>query len=166
MAPHVLWDCGYPSDFAIDSFAMRPEPSVHDNQVYSCQVDCEHKTIILHTVFRDKEAPEFTDVVFNNVLAHRFEHVRPGNILFDVEEIDPALIIRDQAAVFEKSRQYGWPPVEYNGDLDVLIATMKERRISGYSIDSSFGLPGWVLAGSCERVQRDQAARRRDQPSN
>ena len=82
---------------------MQPEPSVHDNHVYSYKVDCEHKTLILHTAFRDKEAPEFTDIVFNIVLAHHFEHVLPGNILFDVEEIDPALIIRDHAAVFEKS---------------------------------------------------------------
>ena len=159
MARHVLWDYGYPTDFAVDSLAMRREPSVHDNHVYSYKVDCEHKTLILHTVFRDKEAPEFTDIVFNNVLAHHFEHALPGNILFDVEEIDPALIIRDHAAVIEKSRQHGWPPVECNGDLDVLIATMKERRVLGYSIDSSFGLSGWVLAGSCERAERYQATR-------
>ena len=112
MAQHVLWDYDYPSDFAIDSLAMQPEPSVHDNHVCSYKEDCEHKTLILHTLFRNKEAPEFTDIVFDILLAHQLEHVLPGNILLEVEKIDPALIIRHHATVFEKTWHYGWPPVE------------------------------------------------------
>jgi hypothetical protein len=45
----------------------------------------------LHTVFRDREPHEFTDIIFHDVMAHHFEHVLPGNILFDVEEADVQL---------------------------------------------------------------------------
>ena len=65
------------------------EPSVHDNFVYAYSVDCEGRRLVLHTAFRDRPPQEFTDVVFRDVVAHHFEHVLPGNILFDVPHAQP-----------------------------------------------------------------------------
>jgi hypothetical protein len=138
---------------------MEPEPSVHDNFVYAYTVDCERRRVTLHTAFRDREPHEFTDVIFHDVIAHWFEHVLPGNILFDVAEQDLGSIVQAHAAVFNESWRWGWPPVEYRGDLELLTATLQAQSARAYSIGSSYGLSGWVLAGSCERLVRSEPAR-------
>jgi hypothetical protein len=138
---------------------MQPAPSVHDNFVYAYSVDCEGRRLVLHTTFRDREPPEFTDIVFRDVVAHHFEHVLPGNILFDVVEADVAAVVRDNERLLAESWRYGWPPVEYRGDLNALVEALKASSVRAYTIDSSCGLSGWVLAGACERLSRDEAAR-------
>jgi hypothetical protein len=137
---------------------MRPEPSVHDNIVYAYTVDCEARRLVLHTVFRHRETNEFTDVVFREVVAHDFSNVLPGNILFDVAESDIAKLILENKELFAESWRYGWPPVDYNGDLNVLLEALRAAAVRAYSIGSSFGLSGWVLAGSCERKSRRERA--------
>lgn len=137
---------------------MQPEPSVHDNFVYGYSVDCEERRLVLHTAFRDHEPQEFTDVVFRGVVAHYFEHALPGNILFDVEEGDVAEIVRENKSLLADSWRYGWPPVEYRGDLAVLVDALKAASIRAYSIASSYGLSGWVLASACARVSRSEPA--------
>jgi hypothetical protein len=137
---------------------MRPKPSVHDNFVYAYSVDCEGRRLVLHTAFRDREPHEFTDVIFRDVVAHLFEHALPGNILFDVEEVDVAAVVRENERLLADSWRYGWPPVEYRGNLDALIEALKVSAVRAYAIGSSYGLSGWVLAGSCERVARGEAA--------
>jgi hypothetical protein len=64
-----------------------PHRSVHDNNVYAFAVLCEQRRIVLHTEYRDGGAEEYTDVVFDGVVAHHFEDVLEGNILFGVEEV-------------------------------------------------------------------------------
>jgi hypothetical protein len=138
---------------------MRPEISVHDNDVYAYSVDCEGQRLVLHTVFRGREPHEFTDVVFDGVVAHHFENVLPGNILFGVDDFEVAALVRDNAALLADSWRYGWPPVDYRGDVDVLSAKLAAESVRGFLISSSYGLCGWVLAARCEPVQRPEAAK-------
>ncbi len=133
---------------------MQEERSVHDNFVYGYSVDCERRRLVLHTAYKDREPHEFTDIVFRDVVAHHFEHVLPGNILFDVEEVDLTHLVRENAALFGQSWRYAWPPFEYDGDLELLIRLMQAASVRAYAIGSSYGLSGWVLAGSSERVAR------------
>ena|SRR5690349_80139 len=135
-----------------------PQLSVHDNFVYSYSVNCQRQRIVLHTAFRDREPREFIDVVFHDVVAHHFQHVLPNNILFDIEEVEVSALIRDNASVFADSWRYAWPAVEYRGDLDALVERLKAASLQAYSINSSYGMSGWVLAGKCEYRSRDTAA--------
>lgn len=137
---------------------MTAEISVHDNFVYAFSVDCEGRRLVLHTAYRDGDANEFTDVVFRDVVAHRIEHVLPGNIRMDVEERDVASVVRENSDILERSFRYGWPPVEYSGDLSSLIECLKAQLTRAWSIDASYGLSGWVMAAQCERVRREQSA--------
>ena len=138
---------------------MRAEASVHDNFVYAYSVDCEGRRLTLHTAYRDREPHEFTDVVFRDVVAHHLERVLPGNILFDVEEADVAAVVRDNEHMLAESWRYGWPPVEYRGDPGELVKALKASSVRAYTVSSSYGLSGWVLAGACERVTRGQRAK-------
>ena len=133
---------------------MSSEISVHDNVIYAYQVDCEGRRLILHTVFEDREPNEFTDVVFGNTIAHYFEHVLPGNILFDIEEVEVGAFVRDREEIFVDSRRYGWPPIEFDGDIESLVASLQATSAHAYLVNSSYGMSGWVLAGSCERLSR------------
>lgn len=123
--------------------------------MYGYTVDCDERRLVLHTAFRNHEPSEFTDVVFREVIAHHFEHVLPGNILFDIEEPDVAEFVQRNAEVFADSWRFGWPPVTYGGDLSRLTEALKSASVRAYLIGSSYGLSGWVLAGSCQRVRRD-----------
>lgn len=138
---------------------MQSSSSVHDNFIYAYVVNCEQRQITLHTAYRDNEPNEFTDVIFRDVVAHLFEHVLSTNILFDVEEADVASVVQANANVFTDSWHWGWPPVEYKGDLAMLTVTLKAQHVRAYAINSSCGLSGWVLAGSCECLSRSELAR-------
>lgn len=133
---------------------MQPERSVHDNFVSGYSVDCEGRRIVLHMVFRDREPFEYTDVVFQDVFAHRFEHVLEGNILFDVEEVDVENFVEGEGELFAKSWRYGWPSFEYDGDLPQLVRSMRAASARVFAVSSSYGLSGWVVARSVERIAR------------
>lgn len=137
----------------------RPEPSVHDNQIYAYSVDCEGRRLVLHTAFPDREPHGYTDVVFREVVAHHFEHVLPGSILFDVEGADVATLVEHNERLLAESWRHGWPPLEYNGSLTALVAALRAASVRAYTISSSYGLSGWVLATACDRVPRDAPAR-------
>ncbi|HVS71934.1 MAG TPA: hypothetical protein VHQ47_11820 [Phycisphaerae bacterium] len=132
---------------------------MHDHVVYAYSVDCEERRVVVHTVYRGGPSAKFTDVIFGDVVAHYFEHVLPENILFDVAEADVAAVVREHGSLLADSWRYRWPAVEYRGDLDVLIEKLKAAGVRAYVIESSYGLSGWVLAGSCKRVARGEAAR-------
>jgi hypothetical protein len=136
---------------------MGPTRSVHDNHVYAISIALEVERLILHTVFRDREPVEYTDVTFSGVVAHNFRHALRGNILFDVTEGEVQSLIHAEAELLKESWRYGWPEVEYKGDLDRLIEALRNKSIRAYSIDSSYGLSGWVLAVDCHRIPRDKA---------
>ncbi|HMN40440.1 MAG TPA: hypothetical protein PKE29_06305 [Phycisphaerales bacterium] len=137
---------------------MPTEPSVHDNEIYAYTVACAAGRITLHTVFHHRDPAEHTDVVFRGVVAHFFEHTLAGNILFDIEEGDVESLVRENRALFESSWRWAWPPLDYKGDLQLLVAGLKARSVRAFLISSSFGLSGWVLCADCHRAQRDGPA--------
>ena len=139
------------------SFAMAETgPSVHDDFAYA--VDCDGRRLVLHTAYRDGEPVEYTDVVFHDVVAHRFEHDLPGGILFDVEEVPVATVARANADHFAAGTRYGWPAVAYPGDPELFADRLTAAGVRAFGVQSSYGLCGWVLAGRCERVARDGPA--------
>src|SRR5436190_5935403 len=111
---------------------MHSEPSVHDNVIYAYSVNCEQQQVILHTAFRDRQPHEFTDVVFRDVVAHHFEHVLKGNIVCDIEEVDVDWLVHNSERVLSDSWRYGWPQIEYRGDLDALIRALKAASVRAY----------------------------------
>jgi hypothetical protein len=117
-------------------------------------VDCEGRRIILFAEFTDSLPWEFTDVTFAGVVAHHFECVLHGNILFDIEEVEPALIVKDWANLFASLKNYGWPADIPYASPDDLISILRERGVKAFQIGSSYGMTGWVLASTMELVAR------------
>jgi hypothetical protein len=126
---------------------MGDEISVHDNVLVSYEVNCERRTICLHTQFRDRGPPfELTDVIFTGVVAYQFEHDSTiGTILFDVEDVDAIQVWRDNAASFRAGIPYGWPGEWANAEESAQLF-FRENSIVGYVVAASCGLRGWILA--------------------
>jgi hypothetical protein len=132
--------------------------SVHDNNVYGCSLDFKHQRLTLHTCFLDRSPHEYTDVVFHGVVAHHFERHLSDNILFDIAEVSATAIVEANADWFSDSWRYGWPPIDYRGDLSLLCNELQNQSINGFEIQSSYGLDGWVLCKSCDRLSRVEVA--------
>ena len=135
-----------------------PDRSVHDNNVYGYAVLCERRRIVLHTEYRDGGAEEYTNVVFDGVVAHHFEDVLDGNILFSVEVVDPEQIVISWADLFVRRKNYGWPKIEYDQPQE-LVAILRREGVKGFEIGSSYGLGGWVLAAKMDVVERPEKMR-------
>ena len=132
--------------------------SVHDSNVYAYAVLCEQRRIVLHTEYRDGGAEEYTDVLFDGVIAHHFDDVLDGNILFDIEEEDPQKIVMDWADLFAHRKTYGWPKVQY-ADPQELVAILRRDGVRAYEIGSSYGLTGRVLAAKLDLLARPSRVR-------
>jgi hypothetical protein len=117
---------------------------VHDNEVLSYTVDCANHTVTLRTSFGSDPA-EFTDVIFRGVAAYELRDDCFGNILLDIDEVEPARVILGASEKFESGRRYGWP-APWNSSLEDAVAFAVEQGLRGFSVCASLGLNGWVLA--------------------
>jgi hypothetical protein len=122
--------------------------SVHDNRIIAYEVDAERRRIILHTRFDDRTPTEYTDVMFDGVLAYRFENDNFGNIIQGIEETSLSQLLSDNRNVFEDGKKYGWPGV-WNESPEASLYYFESNRAKAFEISSSFGLDGWVIAESC-----------------
>jgi hypothetical protein len=133
---------------------------VHDNEVYAQTVDYEGCRILLHTVCPPMAPSEFTDVVFDGVVAHHFERqaFRGGggstNILFDVEESEIAGALDVCPDLLATVQNYGGMG---SGDADV-AAWLAADGVTCFAISSSCGLSGFVLAKGVEFRRRPSRA--------
>ena len=97
-------------------------------------------------------------MAFSGVVAHSFQNVLSGNILFDISEVEVQSIVRQWSDLFEQGKNYGWPEqIEYEG-LDDLVVVLGKRSVKGFEISSSFGLGGWVLAEKMDICERSAKA--------
>lgn len=130
------------------------EISVHDNVLVSYEVLSERREIRLYTEFRDNGEPfEHTDVVFTGVSAYHFWQDCFGNIIFDIDETTPEAIYRDHRAEFEAGWRYGWPG-NWGKTEEAALAYFREHGVRGFTLQTSYGMDGWVLAESMERFQK------------
>ena len=123
--------------------------SVHDNVLLSLWVDCAHRQIVLRTMYeRPDDQSEYTNIVFDDVLAYHFQSDNFGTILFDVEEEPLERTLENWQFVFEERKNYGWLPFKYEDTSDVWVR-LSESGIKSFGISASYGMVGFVLAKPC-----------------
>jgi len=127
--------------------------SAHDNHIVSYTVLAKEKRIVLQTEFRDQEPHEFTDVVFEEVLAYDFEHDLFGTIIHNVEEVDLATLLKEKAAMFEEGWRYGWPR-GWEKEKEEIEAFVRRLEMRAFELSSSYGMSGWVLAKRMTKIKR------------
>src|SRR5258708_7656406 len=139
------------------------QTSVHDNWIYAQAVDHERCRIVLHTVYAHVEPPEYTDIIFEGVVVHHFEQQNvndgknPGNVLFDVVETDPVFILDQYADLLARTKNYGWPMLEYHGHND-LASRLTEGGAKCFEVHGVCGIHGFVFAKSVKFRSRQSHA--------
>lgn len=122
-------------------------PSVHDNLLISYEVHCEKRTISLRTEYRLKDKPtEFTNIIFEGVRAYHFQNDAFGNIIFGVENVPAEWFLERYGAEIVETNRMAGSPGEWVKDLDSAPAYLSEQEIQAFTLSSSLGLCGWVLA--------------------
>jgi len=132
---------------------MAQEISVHDNHLVAYTVLAKEHKIVLQTEYRDREPPEFTDVVFDEVLAYHFENDLFGTIIFDVKEVDLTELLKENTTLFDNGWRYGWPRgwEKQKEDITDFVIRMDMRA---YEISASYGMTGWVLARKMNKIKK------------
>jgi hypothetical protein len=125
------------------------ERSVHDNRIIRYLVDSEHRRIVLYTKFDDeRDPPEFTDIVFEGVLAYHFEGDNFDNIIFSVEESSLSKLMSENRELFIRGRDYHWPG-SWNESPEAALHYFESEGGRAFAISSSYGMAGWVVAQEC-----------------
>jgi hypothetical protein len=131
--------------------------SVHDNFVLGYSVNCEAKTLVVQTEYRDQGEPfERTDVRFEGVLGYLLQDSL-GGILFDIEQVDFDEVYEAHADLFTAGANYGWPFQQCSSDPRGYV---KAASAATFRIQSSIGFDGFVVCKSMaiEAAQLDDAA--------
>jgi hypothetical protein len=137
-------------------------PAFHDWYLLGYSVECESRRVVVHVdSYHDRPETQHVDVVFEGVVAHHFENVLSGNIIFDVKETSPRVVVESYAWLFDRLANYGYPDIgaRWNGR-DELISLLEARGSRGFEIDSSYGAWGFVLANSISLRPRPGPAER------
>jgi hypothetical protein len=132
---------------------MPTEPSVHDNRIIAYFVLAKEKRIILETEFCDRKPHEFTDVIFEGVLAYDFENDLFGTIIFDVKEVDLSILLKEHAAMFEAGWRYGWPRGWDKGKEEIEVF-VRRQNMRAFELSASYGMTGWVIAERMVKMQK------------
>ena len=128
--------------------------SIHDNNIYRISIGCENKRIILHTEYSAIDPPEYTDVVFNNVICHHFEHIWEGNILLDIEDVDTNAFYTDYESWLKSEEKYGFPVSV--SSIDKFESEISSKGLKIYIINPSYGMWGWVICSNVEYQAKDK----------
>jgi hypothetical protein len=122
-------------------------PSIHDNQLVSCEVQYEKRTITLRTEYRVENKPtEFTNVVFEGVQGYNFENDAFGNIILDLATVSVEYLLTAYGPQIAESYRMAGSPGTWAANLDSAPDYLRGQGIKGFVLSSSYGLSGWVLA--------------------
>jgi hypothetical protein len=123
---------------------------IHDNLVLRYAVDRVARTLRIETQSDDSN-PEYTDVVFHDVVAYLLENdsLDVGTILYGIEEKPGADVIDWSPEAFEAGRKYAWPGW-WNRSDEKSKEHIEKIGARAFDISSSIGLSGWVLASRME----------------
>ena len=133
------------------------QPNIHDNFVYAIRIHLEQKVLVLHTQYRDGDGPhDFTDVRFSGVIAHHFRHITAPSILFNIEEVTPRWIVRDEwKELFDEGKEFNWPTFELR-DPTMLLERIAADGIRGFTVSGVTGVDGFVLAKEVDFLRRSE----------
>lgn len=131
---------------------------VHDNTCRGYRFSGESHQLVLETEYPSgsEKQGERSDIIFEGVWCHHLESIHDGNIIFDIEQVELTQVEKEFRSVFERLRNYGWPPLENKSDS--FSAVVERRQLNVYRIGSSYGINGFVVAESVRQTNREQTS--------
>jgi hypothetical protein len=121
------------------------ERSVHDNYVLSFRVNAQRHEVIFHTAFLEAQPHEYTDIVFEGVIAYDIFGDTFNTVISDLEEVPVEEILENDKPEQILGKRINWSEArnEENGDW---VALLTAQGIRGFRLSSETGLNAWFLA--------------------
>lgn len=115
--------------------------SIHDGVIVGYTVDFLKQEMLLNI---ETVTDDIVTVTFEDHLAHSFNHVMAGSIIFDIEEVDLSNFLKQNRDQFEYHKLYSWPT--WYDDVNELKEYLLNNNYKCYIITASLGLTGYILA--------------------
>jgi hypothetical protein len=128
-------------------------PSIHDSLLCGYEVNGDNRTIVLHTRPHQGGGTAYIDVIFCGVRGYHFDGDCLGNIVFGIDDVPANQVIGDGVAWYERNRHYGWL-LGWDSRKETPEEFIARCNCRAYSISSSYGMDGFVIAASMEQVVR------------
>lgn len=115
--------------------------SIHDGMLIGYSVNFQENELLIDI---KTVANEIVTVTFENYLAHNFQHVMAGSIIFDIDEADLKTFFVENREQFDNYKPYHWP-IGYSNTTE-LEQDLQKENYKCYIIFASLGLSGYVFA--------------------
>ena len=123
-------------------------PGVHDSLLVGYSVNSERQELLLSIKPHHDSAPAPFAVLFQGVAAHSFDTPVMPAILYGITRISAGDLIRADWPAIERGFKLGGWPGPWADTLTNATDFADSKGLSGFQIESSYGLSGWVLAQS------------------
>lgn len=125
--------------------------SIHDSQVLAYSADSRSGEVLLHLREGLEGSPLF-DLKFRGVVAHQFPYPLMPSWVYGLTEISAdELLEREWSVIAEGFRLVGWPG-HWANSLAEARHYCRHQGVTGYDLETSYGMTGWVLATSVEHL--------------
>lgn len=122
---------------------------MHDDEIVEYSVNLKEKEVIIYT-YNNAEKKQ-RKIQFWEVLTHSFQCIIDCNIILDIYEDEISSFVNDNQEELTKMSGYCWP-IDYQTEQELtdFLITNKYKYIT---INSSYGMSGWVLAKRYQIVE-------------
>ena len=123
-------------------------PGVHDSLLIGYSVNSESQELLLFINHGHGSAPAPFTVLFQGVAAHSFDTPVMPAILYDITRVSASDLIRKDWPAIERGYKLGGWPGPWADNLANATDFADSNGLSGFHIESNYGLSGWILAQS------------------
>ena len=123
-------------------------PGIHDSLLVGYSVNSESQELLLSVKPHHDSAPAPFTLRFQGVAAHSFDTPVMPAILYGINRISASDLIRADWPAIERGYKLGGWPGPWAATLASATDFATSNGLSGFQIESSYGLSGWVLAQS------------------
>jgi hypothetical protein len=124
---------------------------LHDWEVVSVLSEPLARRLTLSIAFPNARDPrDRAMLVFEGVVAHFLEGELHQNVIHEVRELPVLDVVRGYWFLFQRNRSFGWPSFIQASDEADLAQQLAAQGARAFTIDSSIGLGGFVLARSVD----------------
>lgn len=119
---------------------------IHDSNLVAYRVNAGARTVVLVLDPPAGLVAERIEIEFHGVEAHCFPHPQLPAIIHGIEPVDPAVLVAEEwSAIAKGFIECGWCN-PWAASRAGALAWARDSGCHGYTVTSSYGLSGWVLA--------------------
>jgi hypothetical protein len=126
--------------------------AIHDSLLVAYGVDASRKNVTFTCEAHHGSASGPFSILFHGAVAHCFPAPQLPAILSNIEQVSAETLLQEQWPHISRGfRGCGWPG-SWAESLETATGFVHANNLFGFSVSSSYGLEGWVIAVSMDCV--------------